>query len=333
MRLPAPWRVRLLSVGRLLGWELRSRPLSTAALLAAMAGGLTYACVALAHRAAGDWRVALTGSALPALVAAAVHGARGDARWLRTAGVDTRPLFAAEYGAAALPVTGALAAAGRVVLALATVAAAVAVAWLPAGLGGVWWRARGARPRRRFPLPPDAFEWAAGLRQSGVVLAAAGAGALIAARPGAVLPGAGVVAVAVAGFYTWQHEGWELVAAAGRSPRALLARKTAQAAGLFLVAALPCVAAALAAWALGRGTGVDALAGGAVVAAASLLPAAAVLAKYAGFAPGPRAPVGALLTLLGLSALALFPPALLAAGALLWRAAERRLAPYAHARS
>lgn len=329
-RLPAPWRARLCAAGRLFGSELQARPVSTAGLLACLTGVLGSALVALARAAATGERRALAVAALAPVFAAAVQGARRDARWLRTAGVDGVRLFAAEYALLAAPVAAALAAARRPGLALAAVGAAVACAWAPAGGGAAWWRRRDGRPRRRFPLPPDAFEWAAGLRRSGVVIAGAGAVALTVLRPGAALAGVAVVALTSAEFYVAEHEGWELVAASGRTPRALLARKAARAAGLCAAAAVPCVAAAFGAWALGRGTRVDALAACAALAAASLLPAAAAVAKYAAFAPGPRPPLAVALVLLGLAALALFPPALLGVAALLWRAAERRIAPYAH---
>jgi hypothetical protein len=310
------FRVRSRALLRGAGALVRHEPLACATVL----GLALAAAVWVGAPGAPGQRGAAVGAGAALLVWLA-HGGRTDERFLRTAGLPHRRIYAAEYALAALPVALPLACSAHPWTALAPFAG-VAAAAMPAGR----LRSREARGRAaRIPGPADAFEWKPGLRAAlPAVLAVYALAALLARFPAAPLLGVGVLAWTSAGVYV-AGEGWPMVEALGRGPGAFLRRKTLHALGHWGVLSAPLVLlfAALhpALWPVGV----------AVLCGCATLVAGGVLLKYALFHEGRLPTLPALLGLLALGASLAVPPVALFLLFRFGRQAARNLEPYLYA--
>jgi hypothetical protein len=311
--------LRARSVARIIAELARADPLTSLGVVALLAAAAWYAA-GMARRPDGARAVAAAASALPWLV----HGSRRDARWLRTAGVRTRAVFAAEYALLTAPLAGLLAVnAASVLLAAAPLLSAGACALAPAGGLLAWAARRELRTPARLPVPADAFEWLAGLRRRwpGVLLVYAAA--LYLSRIESVPPLA-VMALAwvAAECYADGDEGWPLVVAFRRGPAAFLRRKLTRALAPFAVLAAPLVALGIvrhpAFWPL--------TAFG--LAGAMAVLAGAALVKYSRYEPGTRASVAIAIGTLVLTASLVVPPVTVLLLVRLWRQALRTVGHY-----
>jgi hypothetical protein len=294
-----------------------------------------FAMVILAMLSFAQWRLfASTGDVtsrwfvvgFSVAVMLSVHTARRDERFLRTAGVAHRRLFAAEYLLLCLPFSIPLVFSDWPHLAAVGPGCALLLSLLPAGLVP---RFVAQRAQRRspmtLPLPDSAFEWLAGVRRSALWLSPLYlASALLSRHFGALLVVMVLLVLTPAAFYQ-DSEGSTLVEVFALSPRAFLRHKIAR--SLVLLWGLATPVAVLSAfrhplfW----------YAPIAVLVLGSFVLAAAVLIKYAFYREGARAGIGSQLAVGAVTAsLALFPVTALLLH-VLWKRSVRNLEPYLHA--
>ena len=154
------YQAYLMLRGKLLGRLLREiGVLRLALLLPIVVAALGRGLVLAARHPVAQW-------AVPLLVAgqmAAMHRQRADLRFLATSAPHFRRWLAVEYGLAALPVAGALAAFQDWGAAVLTLALAPLAALVPAARDSPR-----TRHRARSLFRSEAFEWVSGLRGGGL---------------------------------------------------------------------------------------------------------------------------------------------------------------------